>query len=170
MQSNLHLAPATIDAYGRNLNAYLAFCSKHNLLRETVTREALALYVQDLASRPSPRGAKIVSICSGYGLSRATMQQRLTTIRLYHDYLIGKQIRPDNPVGYYDLGHGWCSYEFFDQCLHRMACARCDFYIPKTSDRGILLQARDGLLKMLQEIPLNDEERAAVDGDVQALD
>jgi len=99
MQRNLQLAPATIDAYGRNLNDYFAFCSKHNLLPETTTREALALYVQDLTSRPNPRSAKIVSIGSGYGLSRATMQQRLTTVRLYHDYLIEKQIRPDNPVG-----------------------------------------------------------------------
>ena len=75
-----------------------------------------------------------------------------------------------SPWRYYDLGHGWCSYEFFDQCPHRMACARCDFYVPKESDRGVFLQTRDGLLKLLQEIPLSDEERAAVDGDVQALD
>src|SRR5712691_7211354 len=74
------------------------------------------------------------------------------------------------PWRYYDLGHGWCSYEFFEQCPHRMACARCDFYVPKESDRGLWLQTRDGLLKLLQEIPLSDEERAAVDGDVQALD
>ena len=71
---------------------------------------------------------------------------------------------------YYDLGHGWCSYEFFDQRPHRMACARCDFYVQKDSTRGLWLEAREGLLKMLQEIPLSDEERAAVDGDVQALD
>jgi hypothetical protein len=75
-----------------------------------------------------------------------------------------------SPWRYYDLGHGWCSYEFFDQCPHRMACARCDFYVPKESDHGLWLQTRDGLLQMLQEIPLSDEERAAVDGDVQALD
>ncbi len=75
-----------------------------------------------------------------------------------------------SPWRYYELGHGWCSYEFFDQCPHRMACARCDFYIPKESDRGLWLQTRDSLLKMLQEIPLSDEEKAAVDGDVQALD
>jgi len=74
------------------------------------------------------------------------------------------------PWRYYDLGHGWCSYEFFDQCPHRMACTRCDFYVPKESDRGLWLQTCDGLLKLLQEIPLSDEERAAVDGDVQALD
>ena len=72
MQRNLQLAPATIDAYGRNLNDYLAFCSKHTLLPETLTREALALYVQDLTTRANPRGAKIVSIGSGSGLSRSS--------------------------------------------------------------------------------------------------
>lgn len=99
MQRNLQLAPTTIDAYGRNLNDYLVFCSKHDLLPETITREHLSLYVQELATRANPRGAKILSIRSGHGLSRATMQQRLTVVRLYHDYLIEKQIRPDNPVG-----------------------------------------------------------------------
>ncbi len=99
MQRNLQLAPATIDVYGRNLNDYLAFCSRHSLLPETLTRESLALYVQDLATRANPRGANILSIGSGRGLSRATMLQRLTVVRLYHDYLIEKQIRLDNPVG-----------------------------------------------------------------------
>ncbi len=106
MQRNLQLAPATIDAYGRNLNDYLAFCSKHNLLPETMTRESVSLYVQDLATRPNPRGPKIVSLDSGCGLSRATMQQRITVARLYHDYLIEKQIRPDNPVGRGNYGAG----------------------------------------------------------------
>jgi integrase/recombinase XerD len=99
MQRNLQLAPATIDVYGRNLNDYLAFCSRHRLLPETLTREQLSLYVQDLATRANPRGANILSIGSGLGLSRATMLQRLTVVRLYHDYLIEKQIRLDNPVG-----------------------------------------------------------------------
>ena len=99
MQRNLQLAPATIDAYGRNLNDYFAFCSRHSLLPETLTHEQPSLYIQDLAIRANPKGANIVSIGSGYGLSRSTMQQRLTTVRLYHDYLIEKQIRPDNPVG-----------------------------------------------------------------------
>jgi hypothetical protein len=73
------------------------------------------------------------------------------------------------PWRYCDLGHGWCSYEFFDQCPHRMACVRCDFYVPKDSTRGQWLETRNGLLHMLQEIPLSEDERAAVDGDVQAL-
>jgi Tn3 transposase DDE domain len=43
------------------------------------------------------------------------------------------------PWQHYDLGH--CSYTFFEQCPHRMACARCDFYIPKPSGKAQLLEA-----------------------------
>lgn len=31
------------------------------------------------------------------------------------------------PWQYYDLGHAFCTCSFFEQCPHRMACARCDF-------------------------------------------
>jgi len=31
------------------------------------------------------------------------------------------------PWKFYDLGHGHCSYDFFEQCPHRMACAKCDY-------------------------------------------
>jgi len=37
------------------------------------------------------------------------------------------------PWKFYDLGHGYCSYDFFEQCPHRMACAKCSFYLPKDS-------------------------------------
>lgn len=74
------------------------------------------------------------------------------------------------PWRYYDLGHGLCSYEFFEQCPHRMACPKCDFYGPKESGRSQLLEAKSNLLHLLQEIPLTEDERAAVDGDVAALD
>jgi integrase len=74
------------------------------------------------------------------------------------------------PWRYYDLGHGLCTYEFFDQCPHRLACARCDFYRPKASSHVQLLEARGRLLRLRQEIPLSDEECAAVDGDVAAFD
>jgi hypothetical protein len=67
------------------------------------------------------------------------------------------------PWQHYDLGHGWCSYTFFEQCQHRMACARCDFYTPKGSTKAQLLEAKDNLQRMLAAIPLTDDERAAVD-------
>jgi len=74
------------------------------------------------------------------------------------------------PWQHYDLGHGWCSYSFFEQCQHRMACARCDFYTPKQSSKGQLLEAKDNLQRMLAGIPLTDDERAAVDDGHSAVD
>jgi integrase len=75
-----------------------------------------------------------------------------------------------NPFEFYDLGHGYCSYSFFEQCPHRMACARCDFYLPKQSSQAQLLEAKHGLQRMLVEISLTDNERAAVEGDQKAID
>jgi len=57
------------------------------------------------------------------------------------------------PWQYYNLGHGWCTYTFFEQCQHRMACARCDFYTPKASSKGQLLEAKENLQKMLAAHP-----------------
>jgi hypothetical protein len=74
------------------------------------------------------------------------------------------------PWQYYDLGHGLCSYTFFEQCPHRMACAKCDFYTAKNSSKAQLLEAKDNLQRMLAAIPLTDEERAAVDDGQAALD
>ncbi|MFF3159902.1 tyrosine-type recombinase/integrase [Streptomyces sp. NPDC057910] len=74
------------------------------------------------------------------------------------------------PWQYYDLGHGFCTYTFFEQCPHRMACARCDFYTPKDSSKGQLLEAKDNLQRMLASVPLSDDERAAVDDGQAALD
>src|SRR5664279_2415224 len=67
------------------------------------------------------------------------------------------------PWQHYDLGHGWCSYTFFEQCQHRMACARCDFYNPKGSTKAQLLEAKENLQQMLAAIPLTEDERAAVE-------
>ncbi|MFJ2478544.1 tyrosine-type recombinase/integrase [Streptomyces sp. NPDC087659] len=74
------------------------------------------------------------------------------------------------PWQYYDLGHGWCTYTFFEQCPHRMACAHCDFYTPKDSSKGQLLEAKENLQRMLASVPLSEEERAAVDDGQAALD
>lgn len=77
------------------------------------------------------------------------------------------QASTGTPWQYFDLGHGYCTYSFFEQCPHRMACARCDFYLPKGSTKGQLLEAKENLQRMLATIPLTEEERAAVeDGEV----
>jgi len=74
------------------------------------------------------------------------------------------------PWKYYDLGHGYCTYDFFDQCPHRMACAKCSFYVPKQSTQAQLLEAKTNLERMMQEIPLREEERAAVEDGVAAVE
>ncbi len=67
------------------------------------------------------------------------------------------------PWQYYDLGHGWCTNSYFSQCAHRMACAKCAFYVPKSSARAQMLEARTNLQLMLEHIPLTDAERTAVE-------
>jgi integrase-like protein len=74
------------------------------------------------------------------------------------------------PWQYFDLGHGYCTYNFFEQCRHRMACARCDFYLPKDSTQVQLLEAKANLQRRLIEIPLTDDERAAVEDGQAAVD
>lgn len=74
------------------------------------------------------------------------------------------------PWQHYDLGHGYCTYTFFEQCPHRMDCAHCDFNTPKSSTNAQLLEAKDNLQRMLANIPLTDDERAAVEDGQTALD
>jgi hypothetical protein len=57
------------------------------------------------------------------------------------------------PWKFYDLGHGYCSYDFFEQCPHRMACAKCSFYLLKKSTAAALLEGKSNLLRMRQEFP-----------------
>ncbi len=73
------------------------------------------------------------------------------------------------PWKYYDLGHGLCTYDFFSQCKHRMACAGCGFYIPKGSSKAQIIEAKGNLERMLQEIPLTEDEQFAVTEGIEAL-
>jgi integrase len=73
------------------------------------------------------------------------------------------------PWKFYDLGHGYCAYDFFEQCPHRMACAKCSFYFPKDSSKAQLLEGRANLQRMMEEIPLTDEERSAVEDGIASL-
>ena len=79
-------------------------------------------------------------------------------------------VAADEAWKFYDLGHGYCTYDFFDQCPHRMACAKCSFYMPKGSTAAALLEGKSNLLRMRQEIPLSDAELAALDDGVSALE
>jgi integrase len=69
------------------------------------------------------------------------------------------------PWLYYDLGHGYCTHPYFSQCPHRLLCAQCAFYRPKAEMAALLAQATGNLVRLQEEIPLTDEERAVVEED-----
>jgi integrase len=74
------------------------------------------------------------------------------------------------PWKFYDLGNGYCTYDFFDQCPHRMACAKCSFYLPKDSTKAQILEAKANLLRLRQDIPLADGELSAVEDGLAAYE
>jgi hypothetical protein len=74
------------------------------------------------------------------------------------------------PWLFYDLGHGFCTNDFFDQCPHRMACPRCAFYRPKPDTENTWRDGKANLLRLRQSIPLREEEIAAIDDGVAAFD
>ena len=77
-------------------------------------------------------------------------------------------ITPTQPWRY-DLGHGYCRYEFFSQCPHRLACARCDYYEPKASHDVLILEAEGNLVRLRHDLLLTDDEQEAIDGDVNTF-
>ena len=95
---------------------------------------------------------------------------RAVDILLDRDAVLSGGAAQGAPWRFYDLGHGYCTYDFFDQCPHRMACAKCSFYRPKGSSQAQILEAQANLLHLKQEIPLTAEEAAAVDDGLQALE
>jgi site-specific recombinase XerD len=99
LQANLGLAENTVDAYARALEEYLAFSAAKGVPVVAATKDHIAAYVRDLTSRPNPRGANVVVLDSGAGLANATLQQRITAVRLFYDYLMEEGLHSVNPVG-----------------------------------------------------------------------
>lgn len=116
----------------------------------------------------------------------AILQRRLTAAYRKADYfarnvrtiqvlvdresiLSGAATGGEQPWKYYDLGDGYCTYDFFAKCPHRLACVRCPFYLPKESSAGQLLSVKQGIEQMLERLDLTDDERAVLEGDREAL-
>src|SRR5689334_1601224 len=99
IQTNLGLAQNTLHAYARSLNDFLAFTGKSGAAVITASREHISVWVRDLLLRPNCRSSKAVVIDSGAGLSNATLQQRITAVRLFYDFVIEEGLRSTNPVG-----------------------------------------------------------------------
>ncbi len=99
LQQNLGLAANTIDAYGRAFREYLAVSDANDISVIEAAKDHIGAYVRDLTSRPHRRGRSVVVLDSGAGLANATLQQRITAIRLFYDYLMEEGVRSTNPVG-----------------------------------------------------------------------
>src|SRR5687767_6520577 len=97
LQVNLGLARNTLIAYAAALEDYLHFSSQNNQDPTRATRETIAHYLHDLATRPNPRLAQRRGTAAQTGLANATLQLRLTAIRLFYDYLLEQGLRTDNP-------------------------------------------------------------------------
>jgi len=96
----LGLAPNTLDAYARGLDDFLGFCQRTDIDPLKATRADLAHYVGDLRGRPRPASSQSTpDLVPSTGLSNATLQQRLTAVRLFFDFLIEEGKRGDHPVG-----------------------------------------------------------------------
>jgi integrase len=99
-----------------------------------------------------------------------TRNLRAIEVLIDRDAVTSSATAAHEPWQHYDLGHGYCGYTFFEQCPHRMACARCDFYTPKHSTKAELLEAKTNLQRMTTTIPLTDDELAAIQDGQAALD
>lgn len=140
-------------------------------------KEPLTLFeLQTWLGHASPASTQHYAAVTPTRLSGAVQragyfQRNLRTIEVLvdQDAVRNGAAASGEPWRFYDLGHGLCTYDFFDQCPHRMACVKCSFYLPKQSARAQALEAKINLARMLQEIPLLDEERAAVEDGMEAM-
>ena len=91
---NLGRSPATIDAYGRGLDQYMRFCRDLGVAAPSATLEHVSLFVRHLNGGPSDTCAPAARA----RVSNATLQQRLTSVRLWYDHLVYQGLRDRNPV------------------------------------------------------------------------
>lgn len=92
------------------------------------------------------------------------LEQNLATIEvlLNQDAVRSGAAAQGEAWKYYDLGHGYCANDFWADCKHRMACARCPFYRPKDSLKDQLIEGSANLVRMLEFVSLTEEEKLLV--------
>jgi site-specific recombinase XerD len=83
MRAQFGLALNTIDAYARALSSYFAFSEKESITPELSGRADVARWINEERER---------------GMANATLILRLTALRLFFDYLVEENERPNNPV------------------------------------------------------------------------
>lgn len=102
--------------------------------------------------------------------AKADQMSHLIEVLIDHTAVVSGAAAEGEPYRYYDLGSSYCANPFWSTCPHRMACAGCDFNIPKDSAKGEALAAKAFLHRYLEEVPLTPDEQQIVKGDLQKLE
>jgi integrase/recombinase XerD len=98
-QQDLGRSLRTVEAYARSLVDYLRFCERHHVDVAAAGRAEIAGYVRDLRERSGRHGSNVVALDSGVALANATLQLRVTVVRLFYGFLVEEGVRGRNPVG-----------------------------------------------------------------------
>lgn len=179
---NVTLIPALCRKAGIPLNDARGRITSHRARSTIATqlfnaRQPLSLFeLQEWLGHRHPNSTQHYARISPTKLARSYsdaeyFQRNLRTIDVLIDQDVVRAGTAQNePWRFYDLGHGYCTYDFFDQCPHRMACARCAFYRPKPSAAALLLEGKQNLLHLQQQIPLTDTEANAIEDGVNAFE
>ncbi len=107
-------------------------------------KEPMTLFeLQAWLGHRSPQSTQFYAKISASTLTRAytdagyfSRNVRTIEVLIDRDAVAAGTAASGEPWQHYDLGHGYCAYTFFEQCPHRMACARCDFYTPQGLGEG----------------------------------
>lgn len=91
------LAANTLDAYGRNLDAFLQFVESRNIALGSVARNTVGAYIRDITQLSVPRFSKKRQE-TRTTLANASLQQHLTVVRLFYDYLVEENVCLRNPL------------------------------------------------------------------------
>ena len=102
--------------------------------------------------------------------AKADQMGHMVRVLLDQEAVLSGAARDGAPWKFYDLGHSYCTNAFWSTCPHRMACAGCSFNLPKNSAKAMAVEARASVTRLLEEVPLSPDERAAAEGDMSALD
>ncbi|SAL06116.1 hypothetical protein AWB81_07450 [Caballeronia arationis] len=80
------------------IEGFLRFAQGHGVDLRSISRETIAQYVGELRTQPRRANANVVRIDSGGFLSNATLQQRLTAVRLLFEFLVDEGLIRTTPV------------------------------------------------------------------------
>lgn len=91
------LAANTIEAYGRDLDRYLGFLETENIPFHSVIRPTIGAYIRSITQLEVPRVSR-EGMEGRRTLANATLQQHLTVVRLFHDFLVEERVCTRNPL------------------------------------------------------------------------